>query len=305
MAQIYVLGAGTPTPTADRFGSAFVLEFSDRQRLMFDCGPAATHKLAKMGLEPTDISHLFFTHHHFDHDVDYPCFLLTRWDQTFDWDNGLTVLGPPLTEQLTHRLIDEDDGAFAADWKARQASTGTYRNRGGTVFPRPKPEVDVRDLDPEGGPVIDGDGWSVTSARAEHVQPYLDSLAYRVESDEGTVVFTGDTRPCPAVTELAQDADVMVCMCWDDQELMDQVVGNRPNTGMGTLGAAEMAQAAGVKKLVLTHIGRHLDQQGPMLKAFRDIAAVYDGEVVFSEELMRVPVGDPQRPHLVRRSTGN
>ena len=35
------------------------------------------------------------------------------------------------------------------------------------------------------------------------------------------------------------------------------------------------------------------------------LAVVYDGEVVFSEELMRVPVGDPQRPHLVRRSTGN
>ena len=44
MAEIFVLGGGTPTPTADRFGSAHVLR-SGEELLMFDCGPAATHKL--------------------------------------------------------------------------------------------------------------------------------------------------------------------------------------------------------------------------------------------------------------------
>ena len=48
MPRIYVLGAGTPTPTADRFGSSYVLEL-DGQYLMFDCGPAATHKLVQAG----------------------------------------------------------------------------------------------------------------------------------------------------------------------------------------------------------------------------------------------------------------
>ena len=43
---------------------------------MFDCGPAATHKLVKAGLYPTQVDNLFFTHHHFDHNIDYPCFLL-------------------------------------------------------------------------------------------------------------------------------------------------------------------------------------------------------------------------------------
>ncbi len=68
MAQVHILGAGTPTPTAERFGSALVLELA-HENLMFDCGPAATHKLVKAGFQPTDIGHLFFTHHHFDHDV--------------------------------------------------------------------------------------------------------------------------------------------------------------------------------------------------------------------------------------------
>ena len=48
---------------------------------MFDCGPAATHKLVKAGLYPTQVDNLFFTHHHFDQNIDYPCFLLCHWDQ--------------------------------------------------------------------------------------------------------------------------------------------------------------------------------------------------------------------------------
>ena len=76
--RVYILGAGTPTPTAERFGSSYVVNVAG-EYLMFDCGPAATHKLVKAGLWPTQIDYLFFTHHHFDHDVDYPCFLLCRW----------------------------------------------------------------------------------------------------------------------------------------------------------------------------------------------------------------------------------
>ena len=133
---------------------------------------------------------------------------------------------------------------------------------------------------------VSGRDWQVTAAPAEHVQPWLDSLAYRVDTPNGSVVFTGDTQPCASVTELAKGADMMLCMCWDDQEVMNQ---NGEFTGQcGTLGAAEMAQAAGVQKLVLVHVGPHLSGHGPMEKGIGDISRVYDGEIVFSEELMRI-----------------
>jgi ribonuclease BN (tRNA processing enzyme) len=54
----------------------------------------------------------------------------------------------------------------------------------------------------------------------------------------------------------------------------------------GTFGAAEMANAAGVKKLVLVHVGPHLASHGPMEKGIGDIRRVYDGELVFADELM-------------------
>ena len=40
---------GHAPPDAERFGSSYVLQLGD-EYLMFDCGPAATHKLVKVGL---------------------------------------------------------------------------------------------------------------------------------------------------------------------------------------------------------------------------------------------------------------
>ena len=286
MATIHVLGAGTPTPTPTRFGSSYVVRTGD-EHIMVDCGPAATHKLVKAGLWPTEIDYLFFTHHHFDHDVDYPCFLLCRWDQSIGKENTLQVRGPTLTEKITEDIIGEN-GAFAHDWKARvnhPVSQQVFVNRGGTL-PRRPPEVDAQDVGP--GRVYSGGDWEVNAAHAEHVQPYLDSLAYRLDCPDGSIVFTGDTQPCATVVDLARDADVMLCMCWDDQEVMEQ--NGEAAYQCGTTGAAQMAQEAGVKKLVLVHIGPHLSGHGPMEKGIGDIRRIYEGEIVFSDELMSFEV---------------
>ena len=159
---------------------------------MFDCGPASTYKMVQMGMSPTQIDHLFFTHHHFDHDVGYPCFLLTRWDTGSGQENRLNVYGPVLTEQLTERILDERRAPSPMTGSARvndPLSLAAYTGRGG-VLPRKPPSLDAKDVGP--GPVAQGRNWDVVSASAEHVQPYLDSLAYLVNTDQGIYVFTGD-----------------------------------------------------------------------------------------------------------------
>lgn len=285
--RLVLLGAGTPTPSPTRFGSAQVLVVGDDQ-LMFDCGPAATHKLVKAGLWPTDVTHLFFTHHHFDHDVDYPCLLLCRWDQGAGLERQLEVYGPAPTEGLTARLIGIG-GAFEHDWRARISFPGSQQvfvNRGGTL-PRVPPEVEARDIAP--GWSLDGPAWRVTTAAAEHVQPWLDSIAYRVDTPSVSVVFTGDTQPCRSVLELAAGANVLVSMCWDDEATIIRNGEQRGQTG--TLGAARMARDAGVGHLVLTHMGRHVaspEVLGPELAA---MAEVFAGRITVGEELLEVDLG--------------
>lgn len=283
MAVLHVLGSGTPTPTADRFGSAYVVQLGERL-VMFDCGPAATHKLVKAGLWPTDVGHLFFTHHHYDHDVDYPCFLLCRWDQNVaQQDNPLSVYGPTLTRELTDKLVGEH-GAFAPDIRARinwSSSRRVFVNRGGTL-PRLWPAVDAHDV--AAGWTHETDHWRVTCADAVHAQPYLDSLAWRIDTDECSIVFTGDTEPCDSVRDLALGADVLVAMCWDHQENMAADGEDRGQTG--TTGAGRLADDAGVKNLVLVHSGPHLTRHGGVERAVGDIREVYKGQVWFGTELL-------------------
>ena len=76
----------------------------------------------------------------------------------------------------------------------------------------------------------------------------------------------------------------MLCMCWDDQDVMDE---NGEAAGQcGTKGAAQMAQEAGVRKLALVHIGPSLSGHGVMEKGIGDVKQIYDGEIVFTDELM-------------------
>jgi ribonuclease Z len=75
--RVHVIGAGCPDPRKERFGSAFLFDVGE-ERLLIDCGPATTYKMACMGIRPTVVDRLFLTHHHFDHNADVPCFVLTR-----------------------------------------------------------------------------------------------------------------------------------------------------------------------------------------------------------------------------------
>ena len=280
--RLHVLGAGTPTPSSTRFGSSFVVEVGG-ESVMIDCGPAATHKMVQVGLWPTMIDHLFFTHHHFDHDVDYPCFILCRWDQGAGKERPLNVYGPKLTAQLTERILSPDLGAFAHDWIARvnaPLSQRVHVNRGGTL-PRRPPAVSVREL--AAGENVSTAKWHVTTSAAVHVQPWLDSLAYRLDSAEGSIVFTGDTEPCDSVVELARGADTLVSMCWDDRDHMAASGENRGQSGIED--AADMAAASGVRRLVLVHMGRHISEAETLQPRLRDVSRLFRGEIIVSQEL--------------------
>ena len=282
--RVYVLGSGTPTPTAERFGTAYVVEV-DGVHLQIDCGPAATWKLAKVGLLPTQIHTLFFTHHHFDHNVDYPCFLLTRWDQSVGTEPELQVFGPPPTVELTERLIGKD-GVFSLDYLARMqwpTSQQVFVNRGGTL-PRPAPRVHTQDI--SAGFRLAGDGWTMRCATAHHAEPYLTSLAYRLETPKGSLVFTGDTEPCDSVQQLAQGADGMLCMAWGTDE---DVQRSGEVAGTCSVGdAARMAAEAGVKKLVLVHVGPSVGRPAKREEALRSAASFYEGDIVLASDLMTI-----------------
>lgn len=291
--QLLILGAGTPGLSATQYGSAYVINVGS-DRLLFDCGPATTYKLLKMGMAPAEIGYLFFTHHHYDHNADYPGFLLSRWDTGYGEVAQLQVFGPQYTEQLTDRLINPETGAFAPDIRARinhPVSVKGYQQRGGAL-PRTPPVVSVKDVGP--GPVCRGEGWEVVCAATQHVQPWLGSLAYRLNSGEGSVVFTGDAGPGRSLIELARGATTLVAMCHMSRS---QAREEEREANLGTISAGRVAQEAGIERLVLVHSTRAIGAEtlgepapGQAERVVAEVASQFDGEIVLGKEFLRVPL---------------
>ena len=250
---------------------------------MFDCGPASTYKMIQMDLDPRRVNSLFFTHHHSDHDLDYPTFLMTRWETSLGGEKELEIFGPPPTEKITEKLIGIDDGAFAHDLIARTKhplSLNSYKRRGGKL-PRKLPSFKPKDIYP--GDKIERNDWSVHSSLAEHVQPFLDSLAYRLEINGKSIVFTGDTRPCESVEKLAYKADYLVSLCI---ALQSQISGTpEAEYMMGHLDAGNLAKNAKVKNLILVHEALNISSENNFIQAIKDINKIFSGNVIQSYEM--------------------
>jgi ribonuclease Z len=286
MLKVTLLGTGSPEPRANRHGSAHLVE-ADGEYLLFDCGPGATQRLAATDVPIVEIDFQFFTHHHYDHNVDFAQFALVRWDQGAGKNVPLQVYGPKGTERYVERLFGPQ-GAFEPDIVARTKhplSIAVYRGRGGEG-PREPIALGAKDVQP--GVVSSGVSWQVSAAPAVHAQPYHDCLAYRVDCEGGSVVITGDTIPCRSTIELARDVDLLLHMSPGSENSPDPVTARR----IGWHGPRDVGEAAaesGAKQLVIVHMmGNRYDDPAASQAIVDEIARYYDGTITLGEDLMEV-----------------
>ena len=94
-----------------------------------------------------------------------------------------------------------------------------------------------------------------------------------------SVVFTGDTTPCPAVVELARDASLLVHECNFEDEMLADAQEKKHSTPSGV---EEMAVASGAALTVMNHIGQRTTRFAELLaRAFRaPLVYAFDGLVV-------------------------
>ena len=104
--KITLLGTGTPAPSLERAGSGYFIEVGN-DRIVMDHGPDAHHRLLQSGHRAVDVTHVFFTHLHYDHCIDYARLVLQRWDQGADKIPDLQVFGPPPIKRMTELLFGE------------------------------------------------------------------------------------------------------------------------------------------------------------------------------------------------------
>ncbi len=279
--RLHIVGSGCPAALPDRYGSCFILEVG-KDRVMIDCGPGTTYKMARMGLNACSVEYLFFTHHHFDHNCDFPCFALSRWDSGCRGKPSLKVYGPPPTETFVQRLFGKE-GAFIDDINSRiehSVSQKLFTGRGG-VLPRPAPPIETKNVKP--GKIAESDYWRATATRVHHVEPTLESLAFRFDTEQGSIVFAADCGDCKSLRELTQGADTLVigCVYIGHSKAYDGII-----TGTGE--AAEIASACGVERLILSHAAPRLGTGERKKQAIADAARNFSGQVCFPDELTTV-----------------
>jgi ribonuclease BN (tRNA processing enzyme) len=287
--KITLLGTGTPAPSLTRQSSGFLFEVGD-DVIVMDHGPGAHQRLLESGRRSVDVTHAFFTHLHYDHCMDYGRLVLQRWDQGADKIPDLEVYGPAPIAKMTTQLFGED-GVYGPDIRARvehRSSIDVFEARGGKA-PRRRPAPRVREV--RAGDVVQGSGWKVTVGHAAHVQPYLECLAFRLDAEDGSVCYSGDSGLSDGLVELARGCDVLIHM-------NHYFSGTAPSPAYRAACGnhrdnAVTAQRAGVKTLVLVHVLAQIDQPRIREQIVHEIQKEFTGKVVWGEDLMQLTLAGP------------
>ena len=284
--------SGGPNARSDRSQPANVLIVDDTVTLV-DLGDGFAGRLNAAGVQIWDVDNALISHLHFDHMGGLLALLGLRF-QT-NPGNPVQVYGPPGTEQLVMGMLEGMAPAMEAAYGMEDAQVMS-----------PEELVQVHEI--RDGDSFDLNGTTVTTVKNTHysfepgseMDKNYESVSFRFDTPDRSIVYTGDTGPSEAVTKLAQGADLLVSELIDLPAVMAQVHA-RP--GMTDEKAAEverhlsnhhvtptqigeMASTAGVGAVVATHLVAGRGMSPEQTQGWADeIGAVYDGKITIAEDL--------------------
>ncbi len=285
--QITLLGTGSPEPSVRRASSGYLVQIGD-DRILLDCGGGVFDRLLQADCSPDSITHLFFSHLHSDHMMDYARLVHAAWDMG---GTPMTVTGPAPIAKMTDQLFGRQ-GVFATDLTARTeypASQEVWVERGGTL-PRGWPAPVVNEVTP-GFRYDRGDGWTLTSCSVPHAQPFLHCMAFRIETATQSFVYSGDAALCPELEALIlgedqQGCDVLLHWCYRlaDEKTLPVVRAMSPDA----TDIARVAQRCGARQLIVTHLRNAMDTPEGHAAILQAIDTEFDGTYRIAEDLITV-----------------
>ena len=243
MTKVTITGTGMPPVEAGRAGPGVLVQHGDLA-LQFDAGRATSLRLAEVGIKPSDLDAVFITHHHSDHVTGIVDLFFTAWlnRPTSVVLEFVAPTGP--STRFLERMLDpyEDDLAVRIAHTKRD---------------HPSPVVTPFEASFEPQEVWRSGDVRVVACSVHH-HPVEPAVAYRIETPDGVVVISGDTRVCDEVEELARGCDVLV----HEAFRVDAWVEHTGDEGARVIGdyhadtvaLGAMAHRADPGALLLTHL---------------------------------------------------
>lgn len=258
--RVIFCGTSGPLPVVGRAKPCTAIQVNGALYLV-DIGPEATENLMLWRVPVAKAKAVFITHLHSDHIGDLGEFNLQSW--VSGRAAPLAVVGPEGVDKLASGL----NLAYENDHGFRKA----HHDHGAFRFDLPaglltSKVVTIARTDGTSAAWKDGD-LTVTAIRVAH-EPISPAFAYRFDYKGRSVVISGDTRPWPPLGLAAKGADVLIHEAQNDRmtKQMASGLGLQGNARMSSLmtdtltyhttpvEAADLARAAGVKALVLSHL---------------------------------------------------
>ena len=276
-ATVQILGSGGPAINPERASASYLLWIGGQARMLVDMGGGAYLRFGQSGAKSGDLALVAISHLHPDHVSDLPAFL---WLSHTVRTEALPIVGPsagkgaagptgndvaPDFHTFLTRLFDEKSGAFQVLGGALGGTGNGVRLNVSTV--------DVLKTEPT--TVFEGQGLRVTALGIPHAN--MPTLAYRVETRDGSVVFSSDQNGTdPKFVDFARDADTLI--------MHMQVAAGTANSPLHAAPAVvgRLAQNAHVRRLIVSHIGL----AGPALEAaLADLKTTYTGPLTVAADL--------------------
>ena len=255
--RVILLGTGSAIPNPRRIATSHLLLMGGEE-IMIDCGPGSIHRLVEAGYAPRALSRILLTHLHADHCSDLASIALAAFLQ--GREAPLPIIGPPGTQKHVDMLFSDMFGYIPKLLASR-----------GKPF-----AIEVTEMDD--GATHDGAKLRFAAARVVHGP--IPALAFRVDGETGSVVFSGDTAPCDALVNLAMNADLLIHECPYPDSNGPHPAHTIPNQ-LGPLAARTNA-----KVLVMNHFFPMCDNAREDM--IRSVGASYKGDIVFGEDLQSI-----------------
>jgi ribonuclease BN (tRNA processing enzyme) len=244
--RLILLGTGGgPRPNKMRNQSAWVVIVNNVPYVV-DCGGGVSRQLVFADVPLRKLRYIFITHHHSDHNLEYGNLFYNAWVSGFK--GKIDSYGPPPLEKMTKFFFELN----AYDIHVRIPDEGR---------PPLVPMVQAHEIYGD-GPVMQDENVKVTATLVNH-PPVVPSFAYRFDTPDRSIVFSGDTTPCDNLVRLAKGADILVhevlhrpslarllARIPNADRLLEHIVGCHTTH----IDVGKVAKEAGVKTLVLTHL---------------------------------------------------
>jgi ribonuclease Z len=301
--RLTLLGTSAAQPTINRNLSGIAMK-ADADLVLFDCGEGTQRQMARFGVG-LDLDAVFFTHFHADHYLGI--IGLLRSLGMLGRDRPLPLYGPAPAKTLLHNAIHLGIEALTFPVLLEELHAGDQVARTGysvhalaadhrtpalsyLVVEDTRPgRFDVAAAAARGVPAgpLFGQlqrGDSVTLPDGRTVQP---SDVLGPPRPGRKVAISGDTRPTSVLAEAARDVDLLIHEATFCDEEQARAIETRHSTARE---AAQIAQRAGARRLVLTHISSRHDKEPERIAA--EAASEYTGPLDVADDGLVIELSD-------------